>query len=416
VPDARARYGVPELAPLWRALWDRFSSGRPVSRVRLAGLEPDQRAALADLLGLDRLPEADTSVSVRALDEVLRSATGLTARDVVELVVGPPENRAAARVAARSAREELWAWVATHPVLRAEPALAGWAAGIRLVDGSPERTRELIARAFAVLAALPADGRPLSTLAGDVCDDTHALDDGTRLSALVLKALAAIHDEQPPQSAEERRACWERAGVACDALSTSVLTAGFRPSGADPLSDTLRRWTSAGHAALVTLAQLREFGPLTVRAGDPGTASSGTSAAHAPVVHAVENPAVIAMAVARFGPSCPPLITTSGWPNSAATLMLRQLAESGVRLRYHGDFDGEGLRIAAHTFARTGAQPWAMSTGDYLAAVRPGRPDPGNITDAPWDPGLSDALREHRATVSEEHVADRLLADLAHFC
>ncbi|MBB5157678.1 TIGR02679 family protein [Saccharopolyspora phatthalungensis] len=412
--DVRSRYGIPELAPLWQALWERFSSGRAVSRVRLHGLEADQRAALADLLGLDRLPEADVSVPVRALDEVLQSAAGLTAREVVTLVVGPLENRAAARVAARDARDELRAWFEAHPVVRAEPALAGWAAGIRLVDASPERTRELVAQAFEVLAALPSDGRPLSTLAGALCDDTHALDDGTRLSTMVLKALAAIHDEEAPQTAEERRACWERAGVACDALSTSVLTAGFRPSGEDPLSNTLRTWTDAGHAAVVTLAQLSDFGPLTM--GDGRTcADVVTRAPDVPVVHAVENPAVLAMAVSRFGPCCPPLITTSGWPNSAATSLLRQLAESGVRLRYHGDFDGEGLRIAAHIFARTGARPWAMSAADYLAAVRPGRPDPGTITDAPWDPALSEALREHRATVSEEHVADRLLADLTEF-
>ncbi|MGW3472232.1 TIGR02679 family protein [Saccharopolyspora sp. NPDC000995] len=401
--DARARYDTPELAPLWRSLWERLSSGRAVNSVRLCGLAPDQRAALADLLGLDRLPEADASVSVRVLDEVLGSAIGSTAREVVELVVGRLENRAEMRLAATRARAELWAWLDEHPVVRAEPALAGWATGIRrggLIDGSTDKTREVVAQALSVLVALPSDGRPLSTLAGDVCDDTHALDDGTRASALVLKALAAIHDEEPPQNAEQRRACWERAGVECDALSTSVLTAGFRPGGTDPLSATLRTWTEAGHAAVVTLAQLRDYGP-------PRGAT---------VVHAVENPAIVAMATARFGPGCPALVTTSGWPNSAVTHLLRQLTESGAQVRYHGDFDGEGLRIAAHVIARTGAQPWAMSAADYLAAVRPGRPEPGNITDIPWDPALPTALREHRATVSEEHVAEQLLTELAAFC
>ncbi|TDD55627.1 TIGR02679 family protein [Saccharopolyspora elongata] len=402
MPDVRARYDIPELAPLWRVLWERFSSGRAVSSVRLRGLEPDQSAALADLLGLDRLPGVDASVSVRALDEALGPATGLTAREIAELIVGRLENRAETRLAATNARAELWVWLDEHPVVRAEPALAGWAAGIRrggLIGGSAARTRKVIAQALSVLAALPSDGRPLSTLAGDVCDDTHALDDGTRTSALVLKALAAIHDEAPPQNAEERRACWERAGVECDALSTSVLTAGFRPGGTDPLSVTLQAWTDAGHAAVVTLAQLRDFGP-------PRGAT---------VVHVVENPAMVAMATARFRSQCPPLVTTSGWPNSAAIHLLRRLAESGAQVRYHGDFDGEGVRIAAHVVARTGAQPWAMSAADYLAAVRPGRPDPGNITDAPWDPELSEAMRGHRATVSEEHVAEQLLTDLAAF-
>jgi uncharacterized protein (TIGR02679 family) len=94
-------------------------------------------------------------------------------------------------------------------------------------------------------------------------------------------------------------------------------------------------------------------------------------------------------------------------------LLMRQLTTAGVTLGYHGDFDGEGVRIAAHVMARTGATPWRMSAQDYLAEVRPGRPDPGAVTDAPWDPALAPALREHGSTVSEEHVAEHLLADLA---
>jgi uncharacterized protein (TIGR02678 family) len=34
------------------------------------------------------------------------------------------------------------------------------------------------------------------------------------------------------------------------------------------------------------------------------------------------------------------------------------------------------------------------------------------VLDAPWDPGLADALRTHGAAVPEELVAERLLADL----
>lgn len=398
--DPRSLYGGPELAPLWQALWQRYSSGQTVTRVTLRDLEPYQRSALADLLGLDRTPPAETTVRVAALDEVLRSSVGKDARAVVAAIVGPLDNRALRRESDRRARAELWDWLEGHEVVRAQPALAAWVVGVRrsgVVDGSVENTRDLLGRALDVLAELPSDGRPLPTFAGAVCGDTHALDDGTRLSSLVLKALAAIHDEPPPQDAEERRACWERAGIACDALSTSVLVAGLRPVGADPLSATLRQWAEHADAAGITLAQLRKHGPLAVTT---------------PCVRVVENPSILAMAVARFGPRCPPLITTSGWPNGACMLLLRQLAEAGVALSYHGDFDGEGIRIAAYVMSRSGAEPWRMSARDYLSEVRPGRPDPGAVTDAPWDPGLAPALREHRLTVSEEHVAEHLLRDL----
>ena len=399
--DPRELYGGPDLAPLWQVLWQRYSSGQTVARVTLRALDPQQRSALADLLGLDRTPPAETTVQVAALDEVLRSSVGLDARAVVAAIVGPLDNRALRRESDRRARAELWDWLAEHEIVRGQPALTAWVAGVRrtgVVDGSVEKTRDLLARALDVLAELPSDGRPLPTFAGAVCGDTHALDDGTRLSTLVLRALAAIHDEPPPEDAEERRACWERAGIACDALSTSVLVAGLRPVGADPLSATLRQWADHADAAVITLAQLKEHGPLAVT-------TSG--------VRVVENPSILAMAVARFGHQCPPLIATSGWPNSACMLLMRQLTQAGVMLGYHGDFDGEGIRIAAHVLSRTGAKPWRMSAQDYLAEVRPGRPDSGTITEAPWDPELAPALREHRSTVSEEHVAEHLLSDLS---
>ena len=373
----------PNLRPLWQALWDRLSSGHPVSSVRLRGLDDAQRAALADLLGLNRLPAPQVTVQVKALE-----AVGVEVIAEVETHIGPLDNRAARQAAERADREAFRTWLAEHPVIRAEPALADWATSVRT-------DRETLRTALAVLAALPSDGRPLSAFAGQVCGDTHALDDGTRLSTVVLKALSATHDEPPPIDASERRASWSRAGISCDALSTNVVTAGLRPRGDDPLSRTVREWSSAGQAAVITLAQLAAFGPLDL---------------DTPVLWVVENPAVVAMASAEFGAQCPPLVTTSGWPNSAVMLLLRQ---AKAQIRYHGDFDGEGLRIAAHVLARTGAEPWRMSTQDYLAAVAPGRPDPGRISGAPWDADLATALREHQLTVSEEHVADDLLDDLA---
>ncbi|MEV0302246.1 DUF2399 domain-containing protein [Streptomyces prasinus] len=36
----------------------------------------------------------------------------------------------------------------------------------------------------------------------------------------------------------------------------------------------------------------------------------------------MENPSILALAVRSFGPDCPPLVCTSGWPNSAAIHLL----------------------------------------------------------------------------------------------
>lgn len=90
----------------------------------------------------------------------------------------------------------------------------------------------------------------------NVLGDPHALDEGTRLSNTVLRALAALHGEPAPVDAAGRRDLSALHGVTGDELSTTV--------------------------------------------------------------HVVERPSVLAMAVHRFGPACPPLVCTAGWPNTAA--------------------------------------------------------------------------------------------------
>lgn len=378
------RLRAPELLPVWRALHDRLSSGQQVSRFRVTGLGAGEQAAVADLLGLDRYSGPSIMLDVARLEAALG---GLDVRGVTEEIVGPLDDRRRRREERQLGREALLGWFAGHPVVVAEPAL--------LALPAARAGRDLLGRALDVLAALPASGRPLAAVAAGVTGDPHALDEGTRLSSLVLKALSILYDVPPPEGAQARRALWERAGVACDALSTTVLVAGLRPEGDGPLARVLRIWD--GRASVITLAQLQDAPELRLRARQ---------------VWVAENPTVLALAQQRFGTGCPPMVCTSSWPNSAAVRLLRMLP--GVRLRYHGDFDGEGLRIAAYTMAKTGAVPWRMSAADYLRAAdgRDGLP-PGRVTEAPWDPDLAPAMRERGVAIPEELVAERLLDDLA---
>lgn len=387
----------PALAPLWRAVHARLSDGRAVSRVRIGPLTVEQRGALADLLGLARLPDEHTSVALAQLDSALREAVGADTLDVVTELVGPVGDRAGERRRVDAERAALWAWFAGQPVVTAQPALVTWVAGVRrggLFDGSVARTRAELERVTRVLERLPAAGVPLPVFADDVLGETHALDEGKRCAGLVLRALAAIYDVPPPTDAQQRRALWERAGVAEDELSSTVIAAGFRADGDDVVSRILRACADAGEAAVLTLRQLR--------------AGLGVTPADAWVF---ENPSVVALALARFGDRCPPIVCTSGWPSSAGILLLRSLSEAGTRLHYHGDFDGEGLRIAANVVARTGALPWRMGSADYLAAVADG-PPVGRVTDVPWDAELGGHLVRVGTTVPEERVAPALLDEL----
>jgi len=95
-------------------------------------------------------------------------------------------------------------------------------------------------------------------------------------------------------------------------------------------------------------------------------------------------------------------------------LLLRAVADTGATLRYHGDLDGPGLRIAAHVMAKTGASAWRMSADDYRAGLgrRDEGPTVGRVPDAPWDDRLAPAMRASGVAVTEESILDLLMNDL----
>ncbi|MGW5666567.1 TIGR02679 family protein [Micromonospora sp. NPDC003776] len=395
------RFDRPELAPLWAEARRRFeATDGPVNRIRLHGLQPQERAAIADLLGLAYTPDSEMTVPLRTLDTLLHVATGLDTRGLVEAIGGPITSRASERRQRAAEREDLWQWAQQHPTVAAEPALITWLQRIRaggLPAGDTSATRRLLEQAFDILAALPAAGEPLPVLAAQLTGNSHALDDDSRLGKLILRALATLHGDEPPTDAEGRRQLWERFGVACDELSTNVLVAGMRPIGDGPLTQGLRTWADAGQATLVTLAQLRHH---------------PVGQLHGPVF-VVENPSVVAVALRRFGPACPPLVCTAGWPSTAAIMLLRDIAATGAQLRYHGDFDGDGLRIAAHVMTKTNAQAWLLHADDYLQAVPVEGPPVGRVDNTPWNPQLARAVRAHGVALLEEVVVESLLADMS---
>ena len=391
------------LRPLWRAVHDRLSSGQPVSSITIGEWDADQREALADLLGLDRVPAVGARLSMAKLELAVAPA-GHDVRGVVEQLLGPLDDRKARQARAAADRDELWGWLITHPVVKAEPVLEDWVTQLRragLVNHSVEATRVVLRRAVAVLEALPADGTPRPIFADRILGDPHALDDGERLTGIVLRALACLLGEGPLEEADARRAAWQQMGIAADALSSTVLVAGCRPRTAGPVGAILTLCADHAQAAVLTLDQVR--------------VASTRWDWNPPDVHVVENPSVVAAAVARFGRRCPPLACVSGWPSAAGTLLLRTMAATGARIHYHGDLDGDGLRIAAHLVTKVGARPWRLTTRDYREALsrREVGPSAGRVPDVPWDDELAPAMRATGIAVTEESVIETLLADLA---
>jgi uncharacterized protein (TIGR02679 family) len=91
------------------------------------------------------------------------------------------------------------------------------------------------------------------------------------------------------------------------------------------------------------------------------------------------------------------------------------LTAAGCDLRYHGDFDWDGLRIGASIIGRYGGSGWRFDADHYRAAVhRGGTALPGRtrVPETPWSTDLRGAMSEHGVAVYEEQVLDDLLGDL----
>lgn len=390
--------GDPGLAWLVERVRRRMERDEPLTGpLTLAAPTSAERAATERLLG--RAPRAGRSLTVRldAVDTVLRrsgiSPDGLAT--AVTALTGPLARLADVREQEANAWQEAYAPLA---VLR--PELAEWAHQLR-TDGlvrrlarTPHAAKILLTDATTVLQTLPADPAvSLPAFAATALGDAHALDDGTPLATIVLSGIRALTGFPDGNGAEWRREAWASAGLLRDALSSTVLTLGLRGT------PTLDWMTDAGEPAVLTLRQLTHNPPRTAPR----------------VVHVCENPTVLATAADTHGPTCPPLVCLQGQPSAAALTLLRHLHTQGSTLRYHGDFDWGGLRIAGALLRRVPWQPWHYTAADYrtAAAATPLAPPlTGTPADAAWDPDLSAALAELGVRIEEETVLDVLLADL----
>jgi hypothetical protein len=361
----------PGLLPLWRLVHQRLEQRGPAWRGRatLVVDGPAEQRALSLLLGRQvRGPRL--TIDVGGLDELTTNAGGLIA--VVTAAVGPVTDRrterqqrveqrdAPVRAAERRLGDVPWRseWLSIVRRSQPTPAQAAAAAALlcRLLDG-----QEAVAR---------------QDLAAGLYGDAHALDDGTPISALVLRGLSLALDVPPAEHARARRELWEVVGVRLDAVSATALTHGL-------VEDT--------------------DGPRHVIAADLHRIRSPRA------VLVCENPRILE-AVAETGYALP-VVCTSGNPNLVVLDVLSRLRSSSTVLHYHGDFDWAGLAIANRLVDAAGVQPWRMTTRDYREAPAMLRLS-GRPVCARWDPTLSEAMAERGLAVHEEAVLPALLGQL----
>jgi len=392
----------PELARLWaaaRVAWER--NGGLGGEARLDALTDAEASELDGLLTwLRRRPRtgAPLKVKLERLDARVReSELAPSLQMVLEALGGALRDRPAERAAEATAWEQLWADAGEHPAARS-PEVVDWLERLNgsggLKRAARGRERATLLACLDVLAVLPRDGVELSRLASELLGDPHALDYDTLLGGLAGAALAFRAGRDRPRSAAEWRAEWTHVGVLCDALSCNLLALGLRPTGDGAVAESLRLLADAGEPAVITLRQLsREemtFAPETV--------------------FVCENPAVVSAAAEELGDAGRPLVCGGGWPNTAVGLVLERLRECGCELRYQGDFDAEGIRIAEYMRRRHGATSWRFDVDTY-AAVLHRRPIAPRLS-TPTDARLADAIRSVGVAGYEEDIIDALVGDL----
>lgn len=417
--------------------------GRMTGAVQLREPTADQRAAIMRIIGAPRRSGGTLRVDLGELEDLLRRGVwpgGLA--DAVVVLTGPVLNRPRERAAADAA----WAGAqaAFGSAVLAHPSLDAWwqqwcVAGNlkRAARSDPGAARQLASDAAACLCALPSSGEPLAVFARRITGDAHGLDRARPLGRLTLAAVGALGGVggvgavSAPDDALGPREIWASVGLLVSAVSSTVLCLGVpgEPSGeasgragARATSIALTAWRSAGLPVVLTLEQVRSGGVGVVPAGD--------------VVHVCENPSVVEVVASEaaerarldaepWSVRAPVLVCTYGQPGAAVLELLDRLTVAGALVRYHGDFDWAGLRIASTLAAHTPWQPWRFGAPDYVSAVLgldsdapDGPADREHLTlrgapaISPWDPALADAMRATGVAIEEEEVVALLIADL----
>ena len=346
------------------------------------------------------------AVRLADLDRAVRETTGRGLRELLAEQGGPLRDRPAERHALAGSRDAALRQAEASSLHACCGWYRNWLAEIAR-DGSLTKLvtageQARFGQAVRILEYLDSrSGGPvlLPALAADITGDTKALNHGTVLSTLVLRALAIKTGVGRPRTAGERRDLWEANGVVVDDLASRVLVLNI-PAEGQGLAEWLADAARLGVPFYVTLHQLMTL-PLTIRDA---------------LVRVCENPAVLRRAAAELGAGSAPLLCTEGQPSAAFHQLAGIVVSGGGELHYHGDFDWPGLAIASSVMRRHGARPWRMGAADYLAGLRAdvervkltGTPQP-----APWDPELSQVMAAAGRVLFEENMADALVQDLS---
>lgn len=362
-----------------------------------------ERTAVARLLGRSVRAGQSASVSLEALDAVLRRGAwpgGL--ESAVVALTGSyvhPEERREIREGWQAASDRIRELAEHYPDVTQWAESVVRSGALKRAANTPEEAQRIAAQLTRLADALPAEAQVVGVLAAKLFGDAHALDARTPLGTLGGGLAAALGGATLGVGAQARRDAWASVGVIVDELSSWVLTLGLPGGTESPTARALAAMAETAQPVVLTYRQL----------------AMDAVGAVPPVVYVCENPAVVSAAADRRSVNSCALVCLNGQPGAAAFRLLSQLVEGGAELQYHGDFDAGGMAIARSLARRVPWRSWRFSAPDYVDAVTrmPDLPAfSGVVGETPWSPSLAAALDEHRLRVEEESVLELLLSDL----
>lgn len=402
----RRTLGDPNLQWLVVKLRRRLERGRPLcGKLGLPGTTTGQRSSLGKLLGRTIHSGSIVTLSLDELNQILvGSDICASLQEAVETLSGPVVDLRQQALDVQTSWSKVYRDIERSPGFR--PEMRPWLQDLeetglllRLSRKDLDVARLLLDQALEVAARLPAKGMSLAELAALAAGDSHALDIGNPLSAIVLRWVRRLTGLETLVDVEERRTAWASVGILCDELSAPVLVLNLRASGPSATARAMNVHADNGEPYRISTRQLLRDAPEFV-----GVTARNT-------VFVCENPGIVAIVANRLGPHSAPLISIEGQPKTAAHLLFTKLRAANVRLLYHGDFDWSGIRIGNLMLRRYGAEPWMFSAAEYLSAPR-GRKLVGRPSVANWAPNLGNAMSARMLSVHEEAVVDSLIKDL----
>jgi uncharacterized protein (TIGR02679 family) len=384
----------PDRIRLLEALYQKYIAlGRIAGQITLRDCRAEERREIASFLNKTLLPQSDIIVRLSDFQQAL--ATSSFACDLPDLLTAffpdRPHLTNPQRREQRSQAHAQFLSALTTITQQAGPERGQrWLCeGLhgqeylfrRYKNASRHEQDQLLSTLQIVVQALdqlphPPNYERLAPFATRISGDPHFLDFNTfsgRLFYSALHDLALLEqriplepedeeqDMQQANTSTERLLLYYDAGLVLDTISSTIAVYNLA-SASDFTGQPDAMIAHAQQRILILpLHQLLKWQTLMPASQD---------------IYLFENPQVFEEVVDALQKSTSPhptLLSTSGWPSAAAIRLLDTLLKTDPTLCYHysGDFDVQGLRIAAHLQRRYPHNPllWHFTPEAYLAAL-----------------------------------------------